>query len=211
MKHEPFGDAGWTAAERKIIGKLHSPYAIQQFLDGIEYSADPFYRAPRRVLRDRLAHCMDGAVFAAAALRGLGFPPLVVDLRAEHDDDHLLAPFRLDGCWGAVAKSNFVTLRWREPVYRSLRELVMSYFEGFYNVVREKTLRSYSTPLNLAAFDSLRWLTDDEALETIAARLDSARHFPVASKKAIARLQLLDERSHQAGLIGSKPEGLYRP
>jgi len=211
MKKNPAWDAGLTRAERAALAELKTPHAVQQYLDGIEYSADPFYRAPRRVLRDGLAHCMDGAVFAAFALRRLAFAPAVVDLRAVRDDDHLIAPFRIDGLWGAVAKSNFVTLRWREPVYRSLRELVMSYFEGFYNVAREKTLRSYSAPLNLAAFDRLRWWADDDALETIAVRLDAARHYPVAPARALRRLQRLDERSHQAGLLGSKPEGLYKP
>ncbi|MBW8874078.1 MAG: hypothetical protein JF614_03880 [Acidobacteria bacterium] len=151
---------------------LDSPAAIQAFLDEIPYSADPFYRCPASVVRDRKAHCFDGAVFAAAALRRLGFPPLIVDMLPERDDDHVLAIFKIDGSWGAIAKSNFVGIRFREAVYASLRELVMSYFEFFYNVAREKTLRGYTVPLSLKPFDRQRWTTRDETMEAIAARLD---------------------------------------
>ncbi len=111
---------------------LDSPAAIQAFLDGLPYSADPFYRCPASVLRDGKAHCFDGALFAAAALRRLGFPPAIVDMLPERDDDHILAIYKVDGHWGAIAKSNFVGLRFREAVYASLRELVMSYFEVFW-------------------------------------------------------------------------------
>jgi len=123
--------------ERGMISGLTSPARIQAFLDDIAYSTDDFYRCPLRVLRERTAHCFDGAVFAAAALRRLGHPPLILDLLSNgRDDEHLLALFKVDGHWGAVAKSNFVGLRFREPVYRSLRELAMSYFEQYYNIER---------------------------------------------------------------------------
>ena len=101
------------------------------------------------MLRDRKAHCYDGAVFAAAALARLGYPPLVVNLfpKTRNDDEHLLAVYRQRGAWGAVAKSNFVGLRFREPIYRTLRELVLSYFEHYYNVAGKKTLWSYTPPV----------------------------------------------------------------
>src|SRR5579863_4086880 len=109
--------------ERQVFEALDTPLAIQGFLDSIPYSSDPFYRSPARVLRDRRGHCFDGAVFAAAALRRIGHPPLLVDVYAERDDDHVLAVFREGRFWGALAQSNFVGLRYRDPVYRSLREL----------------------------------------------------------------------------------------
>src|SRR5260370_28506808 len=130
--------AGLDDAERDLLLGLDSPARIQAFLDSVPYSSDPFYRCPRRVLRDRRAHCFDGALMAAAALRVLGYPPLVVDLYAERDDDHMLALWQRDGCWGALAKSNFVGLRFREAVYQRLRELGVSYFEAFYNALGEK-------------------------------------------------------------------------
>src|ERR1700681_2962188 len=190
---------------------LDSPAAIQAFLDSIPYSADPFYRCPARVLRDSRAHCFDGALFAAAALRPLGFPPLIVDMLPERDDDHILAIFKVEGFWGAVAKSNFVGLRSREPVYASLRELVMSYFDVFFNVDREKTLRGYTVPLNLRSFDRRRWTTRDEPLEDIATRLDEIRKISVVTPAMVARLSLMDLRSYDAGMMGSLAEGLYKP
>jgi len=199
------------AADRELLAGLDSPSSIQAFLDSIPYSSDPFYRCPRRVLRDRRAHCFDGALMAAAALRRLGFPPLVVDIYAERDDDHMLALWHRDGCWGALAKSNFVGLRFREAVYQSLRELVMSYFEVFYNVLGEKTLRGFTVPLDLTLLDDLAWMEDDGGLETVADRLDALDRTPVMTAGMVAGLSRLDPLSFQAGMIGSDPAGLYRP
>ena len=207
---QPAFSPAWTKKEERFFARLKTPFAIQRFLDDTEYSAEPIYRCPRRVIADRRAHCVDGALFAAAALRRLGFPPLIMELQAVRDDDHLLALYRRRGCWGAVAKSNFSTLRFREPVYRSVRELVMSYFEGYFNVAGEKTLRAYSVPLNLARLDHLQWETRDDGIETVIARLEAARHYPVATPAMIAGLEKTDARSYQAGLLGSKADGLYR-
>ena len=126
------------------------------------------------------------------------------------DDDHLLALYSRDEHWGAVAKSNFVGLRFREPIYRNLRELAMSYFEQFYSVERRKTLRSYTTPLNLRSFDKLNWMTSDEPLERIGARLDEIRKFPMLTRRMITGLSLVDQRSYQASLLGADREGLYK-
>jgi hypothetical protein len=197
--------------ERKLLAALDSPPNIQAFLDSIPYSTDKSYRCPLRVLRDRKAHCFDGAVFAAAALRRIGHPPRVVDMHAERDDDHLLAVFQKGRLWGAVAKSNFVGLRYREPVYLSLRELVMSYFEFFYNLDREKTLRAYTIPLNLRIYDRLGWEVADGPLEIIAQRADTIRRIQVLTPEMVRRLSLVDRRSHQAGLMGADAAGLYRP
>lgn len=198
-------------ASRAVFTALESPAAIQAFLDAVPYSCEPVYRSPRQVLADRLAHCFDGALLAAAALWRLGRPPLIVDMVAERDDDHILAVFKQGGCWGAVAKSNFAGLRYREPVYRSLRELVMSYFELYYNTEREKTLRGYTGPLNLRTFDRLDWLGSDAGLERIAERLDTIRFKPLLSAAQTALLQPVDRRSYEAGLAGADPLGLYQP
>jgi hypothetical protein len=201
----------WTKEERVFFNSLKAPYDIQSFLDSIAYSADPIYRCPRSVIRDRKAHCVDGALLAAAALRRMGHEPLIMELKAVRDDDHILAIFYQDGRVGAIAKSNFSTLRYREPVYRSIRELVMSYFEGYFNVDYEKTLRSYSKLVCLQAFDQLNWLTDDSAVDAIVDRIDAAHHYPICTEKMISRLQLVDERSYQAAMQGANPDGLYRP
>jgi hypothetical protein len=201
-----------TDAERNILSGLRSPAMIQAFLDGMAYSTDDFYRCPLRVLRERVAHCFDGAIFAAAALRRIGHPPLILDMLSNgRDDEHLLALYKADGCWGAVAKSNFVGLRFREPVYRSLRELAMSYFEQYYNLEREKTLRGYTGPLNLRSFDRLNWLTRDEPMEQIAKRTEEVRRVDLLALGVAERLSPVDERSFRAGLIGADPEGLFKP
>jgi hypothetical protein len=199
-------------AEYKFLKTLANPTRIQAFLDEIPYSTEPVYRCPLRVLREHIAHCFDGALFAAATLRGLGYPSLILEMVPNgRDDDHILALYKRNGHWGAVAKSNFVELRFREPVYRSLRELVMSYFEQFYNVEREKTLRSYSLPLNLKAFDRWKWMTSDESLERIAKRLDRVRKIPLLTQPMVSNLSLADERSFRAGLFASNEAGLFKP
>src|SRR5512139_189730 len=160
-----------TKSERRVLAELTTPMKIQVFLDKLPYSVETGYRCPLRVLREHMAHCFDGALFAAAALRRLGNPPLILNMIAnDQDDDHILALYKRDGYWGAIAKSNFAGLRFREPVYRTLRELVMSYFEQFYNVERKKTLRSYTVPLHLKSFDKLNWMTSDFTIEKIEGR-----------------------------------------
>jgi hypothetical protein len=159
-----------------------------------------------------VAHCFDGALFAATVLRSLGHPPLVLNMFPnDRDDDHMLALYKRNGHWGAVAKSNFVGLRYREPIYRTLRELVMSYFEQFYNVEYEKTLRSYSVPLDLKVFDKLDWMTNDEPLERIGQQLDKIRKVHILTRRMITGLSRIDERSYQAGLLDANQKGLYKP
>ncbi len=201
-----------TGVEREIFEGLTDPARIQAFLDGIAYSTDDFYRSPLRVLRERSAHCFDGAIFAAAAMRRIGYPALILDLFSNgRDDEHLLALFKRNGRWGAVAKSNFVGLRFREPVYRTLRELAMSFFEQYYNVEREKTLRGYSGPLNLKRFDRFDWMAKDEPLDLIARRTDEIRRIQLLHPSMAQSLSPVDERSYRAGLAGADPKGLFKP
>ena len=204
-------EAQLVSSERKFLDGLDSPIKIQSFLNTLPYSADEFYRCPLRVLRDRKAHCFDGALFAAMALRRIGHSPLILELIPNaRDDDHILALFKKFDHWGAVAQSNFTGLRYREPVYRSLRELVMSYFEDFFNAAGEKTLVGYRTPINLKAFDRLDWMTSDAGLETLSTDMDRYRIVPLITPEMAAGLAPLDERSLRAGLLGSNPDGLFK-
>lgn len=200
----------WTAAERRLLARLTSPQHIQMFLNELKYDAHYLARSPRRVMRDRKAACFDGAMFAAAALRELGHRPRVVDLRAWNDDDHVIAVFTVDGKWGAVAKSNTTVLRYREPVYRSLRELVMSYFEVYFNTVGQKTLRSYSRPLDLATLDRRGWLTDEDDLGWIGDKLDELQHLPVVTAAQVRALAPVDPALMKAGFLGAVQAGLYQ-
>lgn len=194
-----------------LVSTLTTPVKIQAFLDSVAYSAEDANRCPVTVLRDRQAHCLDGGLFAAAALRRLGFPPLVIDMLPENDDDHVLALYRRDGYWGALAKSNYVGLRFREPVYRSLRELVMSYFDVFYNTKGEKTLRGYTYPLNLRSMDRYHWLYSNDHLERIVERMSEIRKVHILTPEMRKALCPVDRRTYDAGLIGSDPNGLYVP
>lgn len=199
----------WTPQELKKIRTLTTPYKIQQFLDKTTYSTESCYRSPRRVFQDNKAHCFDGAVFAAAMLRRLGFKPLIVDMQAVNDDDHVIAIFKKNGCFGAIAKSNFAGLRYREPIYKTVRELVMSYFELFYNVKKEKTLRQFTVPLNLSKYKNFEF--DDETMEAIGLKLSYISVTKLMTPAQIRSLQRVDERSYKSGLMGANAAGLYKP
>jgi hypothetical protein len=162
------------------------------------------------VAHEKSANCFEGALFAAAALRRLGHAPLIVDLYAVNDDDHVLAVFRSKGAWGAVAKSNTTTLRYRDPIYRDLRELVLSYFEGYFNVYGVKTLRSYSRPLDLRRFDRRQWMTTDEDLGYIGDELNRIAHVPIVSASRARSLRPADRDEVKACFLGSVRSGLYR-
>lgn len=202
-----------TPEQRRRLEGLDSPAAIQAFLDGIPYSAEDANRSPLRVLQEGQAHCLDGGLFGALALRRLGHPPVIVDLLPDPgaDDDHVLAIYKLDGHLGAVAKSNYVGLRFREAIYRSLRELVLSYFEVYFNLRGEKTLRTYTAPLNLAAFDAMGWPWNDAAADAVERRLPTLRRYPLLTPAMIQRLSQVDQRSYKAHMLGTNPAGLYQP
>jgi len=200
-----------SPSERQVLSYLDSPSAIQSFLNSVPYSEDKFYRCPLRVLRDRKGHCFDGALFAAMALRRLGHPARILELVPnDRDDDHIIALFKLHGGWGSVAQSNFSGLRFREPVYRSLRELVMSYFEDHFNAAGEKTLRGYRGPVHLQTFDRLEWMSSDDGLDSLADGMNRYHIQPLLTAEMEAGLSLADERSVNAGLLGSNPDGLYK-
>jgi hypothetical protein len=197
--------------QRTIFQKLSSPLAVQEYLDSIAYIAEELDRSPLRVMTDGQAHCLDGGLFAALALWRIGFRPLVLDLvpAPGRDDDHVLALYQVDGLWGAVAKSNFANLRYREPVYRTLRELVMSYFEHYYNLQRQKTLRAYARPLNLASFKDTGWMWNEEGVKIVTRRFYSSKTVPLITEENVARLSLADERSFKAGTYGTDFDWVY--
>jgi len=197
---------GLTRAETALLRRLSTPEKVQRYLDELTYNVEPdgdTVRSPRRVMRDRTAHCAEGAFFAAAAFRMNGRPPLLVDLEADNDDDHVLAVYRDGGLWGSVATSKFSGLRFRAPVYRTIRELVMSYFEDYFNWDGDRTLRAYSRPLSLARFDRIGWMTAEEDLWPVVEHLVVARHTPLVGPRVAKRLSRVDKRSFQAGVLGA--------
>jgi len=206
-------EAHLTPAELELFAGLTSPAKIQAFLNDTPYSAESMNRCPLGVLRNRQAHCLDGALFAAAALRRLGYPPLILDMLPEPDtdDDHLLALFRQDGYWGAVAKSNYVGLRFREAIHRNLRELVLSYFEDYYNVKGQKTLRGYTRPVNLQAFDKFGWMWSNEGADAVERHLWRLKPISLLSATMVANLSLLDDLAFESGRLGVNEAGLFQP
>ncbi len=198
-------DFGLSPGELAALRRLATPERVQRFLEKLPYNLErdgETVRSPRRVLRDRTAHCFEGALFAAAAFRVNGRPPLVVDLESVRDDDHVIAPYREHGRWGAVATSKFAGLCFREPVYRTLRELVLSYFEHYYNDAGEKTLRAFSRPVDLSRFDRIAWMTSDRDLWPIAKHLVRVGHVPLLPPAYARKRHYMDRRLYEAGYHG---------
>jgi hypothetical protein len=200
----------WTPSERKILKSLSTPAKIQDFVNSLEYRVqgeNETSHSPRVVLRQRQAQCLEGAMFAAAALRLHGFKPLILDLEAVEDDwDHVVAVFQIQQHWGAISKTNHGVLRYREPVYASIRELVMSYFhEYFLQTTRAKTLRSYSRPVNLSRFDKRNWETSEDDIWFVALHLAEIPHTALLAPGQIRRLRKADPIEAKMGEITEWP------
>jgi hypothetical protein len=193
---------GLTPKELRRLRALRTPVLVQRFLDSLPYHHGNTAWSPRRALSEGTAHCLEGAILAAAALRVNGFPPLLLDLEAVQDVDHVLAVYRYHGHWGAIGKSNYAGLRFREPVYRSLRELAMSYFDQYYNLRGERTLRAYSRPVNLRRFDDRHWMTSEKDVWFIPEHFCHVAHTSLLTAKQERLLSRLDPRSQAAGLVG---------
>ncbi len=197
---------GLTSSELATLRGLSTPERIQAYLDGLAYNLETdghTLRSPRRVLRDNTAHCAEGAFLAAAALRVNGRPPVIVDLVAVRDDDHVVAVFRDRGLWGSIGISKFAGLRFRSPAYRTIRELAMSYFDHYYNWDGERTLRAFSRPISLAQFDRIGWMTTEDDLWPIVEHLERIGHSKLVPPGTARSLSLVDHRSYEAGLHGA--------
>ncbi len=194
---------GLSAKDLRTLRALKTPMLIQKFIDALIYQYADTAGSPQRVLRERKGHCLEGALIAAAAMRINGHPPLLMDLEAVRDDDHVIALYCERGLWGGIAKSNYAGLRFRAPVYRTLRELALSYFDQYYNLRGERTLRSYSKAVNLTRLDSKNWMTSEDEVWCVPELLIAARHYPLFPHKIAQSLPRLDRRSFEAGKHGS--------
>ncbi|MGH8686928.1 MAG: hypothetical protein ACREVQ_04385 [Burkholderiales bacterium] len=197
-------DLGLEAAEFAVLRRLRTPERIQAFLYGLRQNFEPHgdtCNSVLTVLRTRRAHCIEGAMLAAAALWIHGEPPLLLDLRAVRDFDHVVALFRRNGRWGAISKTNGATLRWRDPVYRSLRELAMSYLHEYCNRRDHKTLRAYSRPFDLRVLPASAWVTAPKGAWTVAERLDELPHFRLLSAAEERRLARRDPFERRIGAL----------
>ena len=184
---------------------MDNPKKIQYFFNrmkmNFEEKGDTNF-SPITVLKKRKCHCLEGAVLAALVLRVHGQEPLVLDLKASrHDFDHVVALFKKDGMWGAISKTNHAVLRYREPVYQSIRELAMSYFHEYIDKKGRKSLRSYSVPVHLKRFDKLGWMTTREEIDYIPEYLDEVKHFQILTRKQTKSLRQADKIEIKLGNI----------
>jgi hypothetical protein len=200
----------FTPNELRKLRSLKNAHGIQRLLDDMPYHLANTAWSPRRVLAENTSHCFEGALFAAAALRANGHPPLILDLEAEKDTDHVIAVYRIRDHWGALAKSNYTGCRYREPVYRTLRELALSYFDVYFNLRRERSLRTFSRPVNLKRFDKQNWMTTDKPLWFIALHLFDVQHYRLLTPTMEKNLHRLDDRSFKAGCLGRAEKSLMR-
>lgn len=186
---------------RQMFNQLNSPFAIQNYLDSMPYKGEERDRSPLNVMKDGQAHCLDGGFLAALCLWRIGFKPLLIDLVPDPgmDDDHVLALYRIEGRWGAVAKSNYVNLGFREPVYKSLRELAMSYFENFVSIHQTKTLIGYTRPIDASRYTHLNWAWDEAGANVLYHQHFYGRKtIPLITDSMKERLNPVTDRAYKA-------------
>lgn len=195
----------YTQAEEKFFKKLSSPQKIQDYLNTLKFNFEKrgeTCMSPRRVIQRKTAHCMEGAMLAAAALEYHGAKPLVVDLRAKRPDvDHIVTLFKFRGFWGGITKTNHAVLRYREPVYKTIHELAISFFHEYFDGKGFKTLREYSVPINLNKFNKYNWRTSDEELFAIPKAIDAAKHYTLLSSFQLKNLRTADKIEIKAGKL----------
>jgi len=194
-----------TKKEKEILRKLKNPAEIQDFINKIPINFD-YHKdtcmSPRVVLRKNKCHCIEGAILAALALRMQGYRPLLVHMQAIEDDfDHVIAVFEEHGKWGAITKTNHGVLRYREPIYKDIREIVMSYFHEYTDKKGRKTLRSFSVPLDISIFDKKGWATDEKDLWYIDEHLDKIKHYKILNRKQIKNLRKADKIEIEIGKV----------
>jgi len=185
---------GLSRGEFAALQRLRTPERIQTFLYGLKQNFEregETCNSVRTVLKQRRAHCIEGAMLAACALWIHGEAPLLLDFQAVHDFDHVVAVFRRNGRWGAISKTNGIGLRWRDPVYRTLRELAMSYLHEYTNKRDRKTLRTYSRPYDLRRMASADWVTSEDGAWDLIDNLEATRHYklmtPAQSRSLLRR------------------------
>jgi hypothetical protein len=193
---------GLSRGEFAALQRLRTPERIQEFLYGLRQNFElqgETCNSVRTVLKERRAHCIEGAMLAACALWIHGEPPLLLDLQAVHDFDHVVALYRRNGRWGAISKTNGIGLRWRDPVYRSLRELAMSYLHEYYNKRDRKTLRTYSVPYDLRRMPAADWVTAEDGAWDLVDNLEATRHYKLMTRPQARSLIRRDPFEREVG------------
>jgi len=203
----------------KFLASFKTPYQIQEYLDGLDYNPNGnVWKSPKRVFHERKAHCIEGAVFAAASMMlSFGEEPLLIDMLPENrngkpmDDDHVIAMFKRGKYLGALSKTNCTPLGYREPVYKTPRELVMSYFEFYFNTAGEKVLRKYSLPFNLKRIAEYDWINTEENMDFLVEKLESIHHYNLLADGMSQGLSIASKKLKEVCFLHSDPDGLFKP
>jgi hypothetical protein len=200
----------WTPSERRFFRSLKSYQKIQDYLDDLDYNPMDDAASPRYILMTKDAHCLEGGLIAATALEFMGHPPLMISLQAEDDDHHVITVYKEKNGWGSLSKSNTALLRGRDPVYHSIRELVMSYFEFYFNTKGEKALYAYSDPINLKKYNHLEWRTTDENLVDLGKNFNDLPHYELVGLRDLKKLPKAKKLLRDACFLGANADGLYQ-
>jgi hypothetical protein len=200
----------WTKSEKAFLKHLNSPERIQSYLDALDYNPVEDAISPRYVMMTGDGHCLEGGFLAAAVLEYHGYLPLMVDLQAENDDHHVITVYKTKHGWGSFSKSNTTTLRGRDPIYSSVRELVMSYFEFYFNLKGEKSLYAYTNPINLNKYNRWNWRTSDENLVDLGRSFNDLVHYEVVDQKLLKSLPRASSKIIEACFLGANPDGHFK-
>lgn len=201
----------WTAEEKRFFNRLNSPEKIQVYLDDLKYNPENAALSPRYVRLIGDAHCFEGGLLAAAALEFQGYLPQMVSLMAINDDDHVLTVYKTKYGWGCISKSNTTMLRGRDPVYRDIRELVMSYFDFYFNLNGNKALYAFTKPINLNRYNHWNWRTTDQNLDDMGRSFNDLDHYEIISARSLKKLPRAQKMVKDACLLGADKSGLFNP
>jgi len=199
----------WTKSEQRILEKLSSPHKIQKFIDGLTYNPEDDAFSPRQVLVTKKAHCLEGAMLAAAALEFHGVKPFLIDLVAHRDDHHVITVFKTSSGWGSLSKSNTTLLRGRTPLYKTYRELVMSYFDFYFNQKGQLSLESFSKPISFERFKKFNWRWTSENLIELGYSLESYPHISILPRATLVKLKPVSEDVNRACFLFSDRSALF--
>ena len=201
----------WTPQERRFLRTLNTPEKIQNYVDALVYNPLDNCRSPRYVMITKEGHCLEGGLLAAAALELHGHRPLMVDLVAHRDDHHVITVYKGPHGWGSISKSNTTLLAGRQPFYQTVRELVMSYFDFYFNVKGQRSLQSYSSPINLNRYNSWNWRTTESDLLELGYKFCELPHTDIISVRSLNKMNKVPKRLSEACFLGADPAGLYKP
>ncbi len=200
----------WTLSERRFLRSLNTPEKIQGYLDQLIYNPTDHASSPRWVMITGEGHCFEGGMLAAVALEFHGHKPLMVDLIAHNDDHHVVTVYRTETGWGSLSKSNTTLLGGRHPFYQDVRELVMSYFDFYFNTKGKLALYGYSNPINLNRYNSWSWRTTDNDLMEMGMAFNDLTHYELADTRKLVKLKPVSKRLQDACFLGADPNGLYK-